>query len=210
MWTRVKGREEMSHSRVTVFDIDKDLEKDRVLKTVRAGAARGTNEMLFDPETFKGQEHALTKDQQRLPHDQLYHYAKVATQARQHFSEKAAAARSSESDRRDHGDEANAEMQAPQLKRNHLPKPREMIAPELLQGDGHNSGSRRRGKRSLAQVNAKTRLAIVEVALKKQLTQAEIADRFHVTAVIVKELVMGVKKNRSSIVKRYAAELKRS
>ena len=78
----------MSHSRVTVFDIEKDLDKDRVLKTVRAGAARGTNEMLFDPETWKGRENELTKEQAALTPDQLYHYAKVATEARKDFSER--------------------------------------------------------------------------------------------------------------------------
>ena len=69
MWTRVKSREAMCHSRVTVFDIEKDLDKDRVLKTVRAGAARGTNEMLFDPETWKGREKQLTKQEAALPPD---------------------------------------------------------------------------------------------------------------------------------------------
>jgi len=161
MWTRVKNREAMSHSRVTVFDIEKDLEKDRVLKTVRAGAARGTNEMLFDPETWKGKENELTKEQAALAPDQLYHYAKLATEARKDFSERAEVARTAEVARAGDAEEEKKEVAAPKLKRNHLPKPREMIAPELLEGDGHNSGSRRRVKRSLAQVNAKTRLAIV-------------------------------------------------
>jgi len=69
MWTRVKSREAMSHSRVTVFDIEKDLEKDKVLKTVRAGASRGTNQILFDPETWKGKENELTKQKQALTSD---------------------------------------------------------------------------------------------------------------------------------------------
>ena len=79
-----------------------------------------------------------------------------------------------------------------------------------MEGDGHNSGSRRRVRRSLAQVNAKTRLEIVQVALKKQLTHAEIADRFNVSTIIVHKLVLGVRKSQSSIVKRYAVELKRT
>ena len=153
MWTRVKRREEMSHSRVTVFDIEKDLEKDKVLKTVRAGAARGTNEMFFDPECWKGKENELTKHQQALTPDQLYHYAKVSTEARKDFSERAAAARSEELSRADNVEEEKKEIEAPKLKRNHLPKPRETIARELLEGDGHNSGSRRRVRRSLKPQN---------------------------------------------------------
>jgi len=155
----------MSHSRVTVFDIEKDLEKDKVLKTVRAGASRGTNEMLFDPETWKGKDHELTKQQQALTPDKLYHYAKVATEARKDFSGRAEAARTKEDARGDNAEEMKSEIEAPKLKRNHLPKPRETIAPELLEGDGHNSGSRRRNKRYLSQVNAKTRLKIVQLAL---------------------------------------------
>ena len=35
MWTRVKSLEQMRHRRITVFDIDKDLDSDKALKAVR-------------------------------------------------------------------------------------------------------------------------------------------------------------------------------
>ena len=134
----------------------------------------------------------------------------MATEARKDFSDRAEAARAEEAARGDSAEELKSGIEAPKLKRNHLPKPRDKIAAELLEGDGHNSGSRRRGRLQLSQLSAKTRLQIVEMTQKKQLTQAEIADRFNVSTIIVRKLVLGVKKTSSSIVKRYAAELKRS
>ena len=35
MWTRVKSLEQMRHRRITVFDIEKDLDSDKALKAVR-------------------------------------------------------------------------------------------------------------------------------------------------------------------------------
>ena len=39
-WTRVISRDQMSHSRIRVFDIEKDLKTDKILKSVRAGSTR--------------------------------------------------------------------------------------------------------------------------------------------------------------------------
>ena len=117
MWTRVKSRAEMSHSRVTVFDIEKDLEKDKVLKQVRAGAVRGTNLVVFDPDLFKGREDELTKSRQALKPEALLHYAKLATQAREHFTTQARAALPENMQAREAGDADEAVLRAPALKR---------------------------------------------------------------------------------------------
>ena len=53
-WTRVVSRESMSHGKITVFDIEKDLEADKVLQRVRSGAIREPGTLLFDPDEWKG------------------------------------------------------------------------------------------------------------------------------------------------------------
>ena len=69
MWTRVKSREQMTHQRITVFDIEKDLEADRVLKAVRDGSTRTKGEFLFDPDSWKGKDDLLKIDKCKLSED---------------------------------------------------------------------------------------------------------------------------------------------
>ena len=80
----------------------------------------------------------------------------------------------------------------------------------MLQGDGHNSGSRKRRRRMLAELSAKERLEVVEMVQQQQRTHAEIGEVFNVSTIVINKLVFGVRRGQSSIVKRYAAELKRS
>jgi len=141
MWTRVKPRHEMSHSRVKVFDIDADLEKDKVLKQVRAGAVRGTNEVLFDPDEYKGRDDELTKERQALKPETLLHYARLATKSRAYFTAQATAALPPEVDGSRDEVGGEAVLRAPALKRQHLSKPKEVVDPKLLEGDGHHSSS---------------------------------------------------------------------
>ena len=85
MWTRVKNRDQMSHQRITVFDIEKDLDTDKVLKAVRTGSIRDGGEILFDPDLWKGKDDELTIDGCKLPEAELRTYAKIATEVRQKF-----------------------------------------------------------------------------------------------------------------------------
>lgn len=75
----------MSHQRITVFDIEKDLDTDKVLKAVRTGSIRDGGEILFDPDLWKGKDDELTIDGSKLPEDELRTYAKIATEVRQKF-----------------------------------------------------------------------------------------------------------------------------
>ena len=61
-WTRVKSRESLSHGKISVFDIEKDLEADKVLKIVRKGAVREQGSILFDPDSYKGRNEELKLD----------------------------------------------------------------------------------------------------------------------------------------------------
>ena len=69
MWTRVKSRNQPVNQRITVFDIEKDLNTDRVLKQVRKGATTFQGSILFDPDEWKGKDQELKLDQHRLSHE---------------------------------------------------------------------------------------------------------------------------------------------
>ena len=82
-WTRVKSLHQMIHDSNRVFDIEKDLDADRVLKQVRKGAVREQGAILFDPDAWKGRDEELKMDKCKLSEDELRTYAKVATEIRQ-------------------------------------------------------------------------------------------------------------------------------
>ena len=90
-WTRIRSRESMSHGKITVFDIEKDLEADKVLKRVRLGATREQGSFLFDPDLWKGREDELKLEQCKLSEDELRNYARIATSVRKKLKERAEA-----------------------------------------------------------------------------------------------------------------------
>ena len=78
-WTRVRSRAQMSGKRVTVFDIQKDLDVDKALKAVRKGAVRKDGELLFDPDEWKGRSEELTIEHCGLQPDALREHAVLAS-----------------------------------------------------------------------------------------------------------------------------------
>ena len=54
MWTRVKSTDESANKRITVFDIEKDLNTDKSLQQVRRNATSFTGSILFDPDEWRG------------------------------------------------------------------------------------------------------------------------------------------------------------
>ena len=79
----------MPHQRITAFDIEKDLDTDKVLKAVRKGSTRENGDFLFDPDLWKGKTEELTIDKYKLSEDELRLYGKTATEIRQRFKDKA-------------------------------------------------------------------------------------------------------------------------
>ena len=180
MWTRVKNRDQMSHQRITVFDIDKDLGADKVLKAVRSGSTRENGEFLFDPDLWKGKGDELTIDQCTLPEEQLRRYAVIATEVRRKFQEKADATL-------EEGKVGGAKEveEAKELIRNYLPIRKAPIRKELLLGHEHNTGSLKRKRLSLSQVGAQTRVQIAKLAAAKTRTHKEIGELFNVRPAVV-------------------------
>ena len=59
-WTRVKNVEQAVNQRVTIFDVEEDLQAEKNLKQIRKGSVRNLGTILFDPETFKDLTDQLT------------------------------------------------------------------------------------------------------------------------------------------------------
>ena len=78
----------MTHQRTTAFDIEKDLDTNKVLKAVRTGSTRENGVFLFDPDLWKGRTEELTIDNYKLSEDELRLYGKTATEIRQRFKDK--------------------------------------------------------------------------------------------------------------------------
>ena len=80
----------MRGPRIQLFDLANDLEFDKNLQKVRKSAANDIIEMVFDPEDFKADEERLTIQRHKLDEAELLEYARLATELRQNFREKAA------------------------------------------------------------------------------------------------------------------------
>ena len=198
----------MSHQRITVFDIEKDLVADKGLKAVRVGATRDDGEVLFDPDVWKGKGDELTINSCRLPEDELRTFAILATEVRQNLQAKVDAVAEDRKDDAMQGEEAKEKV--PKLKRNYLPARKRQIRKELLLGHEHNTASANRRRLYLSQVSAKTRVQIVKMAAAKTRTHREIGELFNVRTLAVTQLSSAFKRSKSSIVKRRRQELKRS
>ena len=82
VWTRVKPRHLSVSGRVTVFDIEKDLDRDRLLQQVRKQATRFQGSILFDPDAWIGREEELKLEKHRLSETSLLKYARMAVDIR--------------------------------------------------------------------------------------------------------------------------------
>ena len=85
-WTRVRCVENSMHHRMTIFDVDEDLNADRSLKQIRKGSAREIGTMLFDPYSYDAEKEQLTIDNYKFEEEQLLEYAKLASQIRRKLS----------------------------------------------------------------------------------------------------------------------------
>ena len=59
-WTRVKNLELAVQQRVTIFDVEKDLASDKILKKIRKDLNRQPGTLLFDPESYSNDQGQLS------------------------------------------------------------------------------------------------------------------------------------------------------
>jgi len=88
-WTRVKGRDQFTAKFPRVFDVGTDLRALRAEKIRAVDPAQAQQLVLWDPDTYKGQEQALAGEPFVLTREQLLGYAKMATAVRAAIDDKA-------------------------------------------------------------------------------------------------------------------------
>jgi len=208
-WTRVVNRDRMSHDKILIWDIEKDLADDKVRKVVRARSTIDVGEVLFDPDSWKGKDGELKIDKHKLDEDQLRKYAIMATKVRQKFKAKIGSNEAKGENNKDSEVEESKE-QVHNLRRSYSPLGKQKIGQELLQGHEHNTASPKRKRLSLSQVSAAKRVEIVKMAVSKTRTHREIGELFNVRTSVVAQLSSAFKRSKPTIAKRRAQELKRS
>ena len=78
-WTQVVQVKEPHPEPIPIFDVEKDLQMDRLNQTIRQGAVREPQPFLFEPDDYKGTRSELTVANYRLSQAELLEHAKVTT-----------------------------------------------------------------------------------------------------------------------------------
>ena len=211
-WTRVRAVEGASTKRVTVFNVEDDLQADKALQQVRKGAVRELGQMLFDPDEFKGTEDQLTMADHRLSSDQLLEYAKMATAIRRDLISRAEALTATGN--QDQEEEEGDGLQQMIQKREHKyssDKQEKMAMTAAFRGSARNPSHPRRKRRTRWQMSADERFEVVKMAASKAMTAEEVASHFNVNVRAVYSLVSAAKtKKFDCFVKKKKSEVRRA
>lgn len=146
--------------------------------------------MVFDPDDFNDKRDQLTIARHRLNKELLFDYAKMASEIREEFSQKAS--RLSEQERV------------------HTTKAAKSVTPESFSLLDFNPCNPNRKRLSLRQLNSKERLAIVKLVASKSRTCVEIAQLYNVKLQVVYDLVRDSKRKQVYFVKKKEVELRNS
>ncbi len=155
-WTRVKNVDQVVDRRITVFDVEKDMASDKSLQAIRKGAVRDETVMLFDPSEYQGMGDKLTMAEFAVDHEQLLEYAKVASEIRARFKEKARAVTDALGPDDDDEDDELEEIKTDR-QRAYTRHRVEQAKSEPLTGPATNSGKPKRKRRRLPQLASETR-----------------------------------------------------
>ena len=151
-WTRVQTIETMTSEPIMIHDFKKDLQSDKLQRTQRAEPEHGDGCFTFDPFKLNTQSADFCTAATRLADDELLRYAKLSTELRQSFSQKADAL-ASKLHRNDGAGEEAKDFRMPKLYRGCKRAKRATEREDLKLGfEGHtmrNAGRKRR-RRSLA------------------------------------------------------------
>ena len=99
-----------------IYSAEEDLKFDRKLKVIRKELDQARGEFTFDPDDFKDVASGFKEEAYRLPEQGLLEYAKVATQLRKQFTERALASKA-EDEAAAEGDDQEAGFTVPKLSR---------------------------------------------------------------------------------------------
>ena len=88
-WTRVQTFETMKSEQIMIHDFKKDLQLDKLQKTQQDELEHGDGCFMFDPFKLNTQSTDFSIAANKLSDDELLKYAKLSTELRQSFSQKA-------------------------------------------------------------------------------------------------------------------------
>ena len=186
-WTRVLLVDAAAIDTIEVKDVEADIIADKTMQQIRRSAVRETGTLIFDPEEFKHRQQPLTIANYQLTPAQLLKFGKQATRIMRIISR---SVRPHDEDNKLEPSEGMSDLQLQVA--NHKSRPRELYRDDFT--EKLSPGNPRGKKRSLRQLSAETRLAIVTMASKRGWTQQEVADRFGVKAQVVKDLMKNLGK----------------
>ena len=104
-----------------VYNSEEDLKFDRKLKVIRKEMEHARGQFTFDPDDFKEVASGFKEEAYKLPEQGLLEYAKVATQLRKQFTERALASKV-ENEAATEGDNQEAGFTVPKLRRDYTRK----------------------------------------------------------------------------------------
>lgn len=139
-----------------IFDLEKDMASDKSLQAIRKGAVREETVMLFDPSEYQGMGDKLTMAEFAVDHEQLLEYAKVASEIRARFKEKARAVTDALGHDDDDEDDELEETKT-DLHRAYTRHRRGQTRSEPPTGPATNSGKPKRKRQKLSQLTTETR-----------------------------------------------------
>ena len=87
-WTQVVQVKEPLPEPIPVFDLEKDLQKDRMNQAIRMSVAREILPFLFEPDDFKANRSEMTAANYQLSQAELLEQAKAATAIMRAISER--------------------------------------------------------------------------------------------------------------------------
>ena len=196
-WTRVKSLALMRNQRIMVYDGSQDLRWDKTTKAQRVETQHGGGDFVFDPQSFAQEAARFSTATHRVPEAELERYAKLATELRNKFSQKAdALLRNLNGNEPAEPDLSAFEM--PRLSRGCKKADAERTAEDLHLGfESHyvRLGGRKRRRASLSTTELK---ALAQMVIKDGVTARDAALVFNVKPTMVWKLVRDVRRAERS------------
>ena len=197
-WTRVQTVKHMMSAPLAVHDYKKDLQSEKQQKVLRAELEHGEGCFAFDPFKLNTELDDLSTATNRLSDGELLRYAKLATELRVSFTQKASALAGKPHPDTGAGSEAMS-FQMPKLHRGCKRAKRASVREDLKLGfEGHTirAAGRKRRRSSLAHDELR---GLARAVLEEGVEPEAAALESNVKLTMVRQLVQQVRKDDSSV-----------
>ena len=181
-----------------VYQAAEDLRFDKTLKTIRKELDSAGGQFVFDPDDFKDAAAAFEVESHRLPEEGLLEYARLATQLRRQFAQKAEMAKAQLNRSAAQGEEEK-NFVVPVLGRAYDKRVRAKKPDDLMLGfEGKSMGTPRK-KRHKSKLSCDELKEILRLVREEGITQREVAQLFGVKPTSVMSLIRNEKLNKSTV-----------